>query len=327
MSKAWAALKDEGTSGSEKTGNPYIDDTWEADINLTQQPMIGMVSQTTDEFKSRDWFNQTAGYRSYIMDSYVRFIEAQGAKVVPLIWGEPREVTLDKLSKLNGVFLPGGGGDYVEFGEFIFKTVLEYNNNGTFYPLWGTCLGFENLAIWTSDMREEVLADVPLFSTSVPIEFTVKPATTKMFRDFSDAELFMLQTEDVTQNSHSFAVPIQYFYDDAKLRDFWHVTSLSVLDSEEQYTEFVTTVESKQFPVMATMFHTEKPAQGWQIDTGINKTWESIELNTKFIKLFIRMARANPHRYSDFYDSQHETIQEYKLLRTYSNVADLYLFE
>jgi gamma-glutamyl hydrolase len=60
-------------------------------------------------------------YSSYVMTAYAQFIEAAGARVVPLVLGEPREVTLEKLSKLNGVLFPGGDGDYLEFGRFIFE--------------------------------------------------------------------------------------------------------------------------------------------------------------------------------------------------------------
>ena len=31
---------------------------------------------------------------------------------------EPRNVTLDKLSKINGVIFPGGDGNYFEYGLF-----------------------------------------------------------------------------------------------------------------------------------------------------------------------------------------------------------------
>ena len=50
------------------------------------------------------------GYNSYLMDSYIHFIESAGARVVPLVLGEPESITLDKLSKLNGVLFPGGDG-------------------------------------------------------------------------------------------------------------------------------------------------------------------------------------------------------------------------
>jgi len=52
-----------------------------------------------------------------MMAAYVKYLEQSGARVVPLIMGEPTEVTMDKLSKLNGVFLPGGGGDYIDWGR------------------------------------------------------------------------------------------------------------------------------------------------------------------------------------------------------------------
>jgi hypothetical protein len=37
-------------------------------------------------------------YSSYLMNSYVHFIEAAGARVVPLVMGEDEEVTTEKLS-------------------------------------------------------------------------------------------------------------------------------------------------------------------------------------------------------------------------------------
>ena len=76
------------------------------------------------------------------MAAYVKFMEAAGARVVPLILGETEEVTLEKISKLDGVLFPGGDGDYIEMGGKIIRKIMEYNDDGHFYPVWGTCLGF-----------------------------------------------------------------------------------------------------------------------------------------------------------------------------------------
>lgn len=78
-------------------------------------------------------------------------MEIAGARVVPLVQGEPEAVTLAKLSKINGVLFPGGDGEYLEFGRFIFNQLKEYNDKGIYYPAWGTCLGFQNFAIYSSD--------------------------------------------------------------------------------------------------------------------------------------------------------------------------------
>jgi gamma-glutamyl hydrolase len=63
-----------------------------------------------------------------MMAAYVKFMEAAGARVVPLVLGESEEITMDKISKLDGVLFPGGGGDYVDYGGKIIKKIMEYND-------------------------------------------------------------------------------------------------------------------------------------------------------------------------------------------------------
>lgn len=48
----------------------------------------------------------------------MRFLENSGARVVPLLYGEDWNETLDKLDHLNGVFYCGGEakGDYITWG-------------------------------------------------------------------------------------------------------------------------------------------------------------------------------------------------------------------
>lgn len=67
------------------------------------------------------------------MAAYVKFMEAAGARVVPLILGESETVTLEKISKLDGVLFPGGDGDYIEMGGKIIRKIMEYNDDGHFY--------------------------------------------------------------------------------------------------------------------------------------------------------------------------------------------------
>ena len=88
---------------------------------VNQTPVIGILSQQNPyEFSEDERFLSTD---SYMMAAYVKYLEQAGARVVPLIMGEPEEVTMDKLSKLNGVFFPGGNGDYIDWGRKIFDRV------------------------------------------------------------------------------------------------------------------------------------------------------------------------------------------------------------
>ena len=64
---------------------------------------------------------------------------------------EAQDVIDSKLNKLNGVLFPGGAGNYREIGNYIYEFAIKENDAGRFYPIWGTCLGFENLARFASD--------------------------------------------------------------------------------------------------------------------------------------------------------------------------------
>jgi len=48
--------------------------------------------------------------------------------------------------------LPGGGGDYFAKGQSVLDEVKKINDAGQFYPLWGTCQGYEYLTAYTADM-------------------------------------------------------------------------------------------------------------------------------------------------------------------------------
>ena len=53
----------------------------------TENPVIGIVSQTLEaEMKNDTRFKD---YKTYIMKSYVTWVEALGARVIPLVNGEP----------------------------------------------------------------------------------------------------------------------------------------------------------------------------------------------------------------------------------------------
>jgi len=71
---------------------PQIYNASTPDYDLNLQPIIGIVSQPLDS----DFVNDPRfkGTDSYILAAYVKFMEAAGARVIPLIVNEPEEVML-----------------------------------------------------------------------------------------------------------------------------------------------------------------------------------------------------------------------------------------
>ena len=60
------------------------------------QPVIGILTQTLEDFMHND--TRFDNYTTYIMATFVEFMESAGARVIPLVRGEPEDVTLNKLS-------------------------------------------------------------------------------------------------------------------------------------------------------------------------------------------------------------------------------------
>lgn len=115
-----------------------------------------------------------ANYTYYVMSSFVKFLQAAGARIVPLVPNMSEDDTMDKLKKLNGVFWPGGDGDYMDYARFIYGKVIELNDKGTYLPLWGTCMGYEQIANFTAHYGDpnEIMY---LTHTSLPLKFVMDP--------------------------------------------------------------------------------------------------------------------------------------------------------
>lgn len=111
-------------------------------LDITDTPVIGIVTQDLPSSLQED--PRFEGLSTYVMSAYVNYLEAFGARVVPIISGESDQETMGKLAVLNGVLFPGGDGDqaYHDKARFIFDEVTKINDAGEYYPLWGTCMGF-----------------------------------------------------------------------------------------------------------------------------------------------------------------------------------------
>ena len=93
-----------------------------ASWDINTQPVIGIVAQGLDPPLTTD--PRFEGYQTYIMASYVQFMEGSGARVVPLLSTDDWATTEEKLSKLDGVLLPGGDNDYTDFARGIYEYAI-----------------------------------------------------------------------------------------------------------------------------------------------------------------------------------------------------------
>jgi gamma-glutamyl hydrolase len=115
------------------------------------------------------------------------------------------------LPSIYRVLFPGGAlwfnqtDGYAEAGRHIYDIASNMNENGDYFPLWGTCLGFELLTYLAANGSEH-RANCYSQSQSLPLEFKSDFRSSRLFGAASDKVVDILQNEPVTSNFHQFCV-------------------------------------------------------------------------------------------------------------------------
>ena len=87
------------------------------DADLNHRPIIGILTQELGPILQK-WYGDK--YTSYIGSAYIKYIEAAGARVVPVLINQPMEYYEIIFNSINGLLFPGGGASWSESGELLF---------------------------------------------------------------------------------------------------------------------------------------------------------------------------------------------------------------
>eukprot|EP00948_MAST-09A_sp_MAST-9A-sp1_P003402 g3402.t1 len=231
---------------------------------------------------------------------YVNWLESSGARVAVIKYTSPPDVILEQLSQINGILFTGGNYDiqsesqYKSSAKLIFDHVQSINKNGQYFPLWGTCMGFQLLNILAAS-NPNVLS-INAFNSeniSYPLDLTsfAKSGNTKMLKNLSDdrPKLFTaLQQKALTSNLHHDGVFYETFETNSNLTTFFDMISHN---EDRDGNVFVSTVEAKDYPIYATQWHPERPQFEWKVGKGINHSGEAIEAMQYFSNFFVSESR------------------------------------
>jgi gamma-glutamyl hydrolase len=94
---------------------------------------------------------------------------------------------------------------YSAAGRQIYDIAKEMNEAGHYFPLWGTCLGFELLA-YLSANNTEIRAKCNSNSQALPLEFKEDFRSSRLFAEAPESIINILKNEPVTANFHSYCI-------------------------------------------------------------------------------------------------------------------------
>ncbi|XP_034481571.1 gamma-glutamyl hydrolase [Drosophila innubila] len=279
-----------------------------ADVDGTVSPIIGILAQEVhSDSKIALQYNAT----SYIAASYVKFVEGAGGRVVPIWIGRNQSYYEKLLQNINGVLLPGGAtwfnqtNGYGDAGGHLIRIAKQINDNGTFFPVWGTCLGME-LLVFKMANGIETRSDCESLGEALPLEFKQDYKQSRLFEGASDEVITALTNENITYNYHRYCYTEKSF-DGPPLNNSWRIMSLN---HDIHGAEFVSSIEHLKYPFYGVQFHPEKPLYEF-VSAKIPHTDSAVKSSQYFADFFISQARQNPHKFVNSTEQLRSLIYNY----------------
>jgi len=271
---------------------------------VNDRPIIGILTQ----------LNETDNSHEFIAGSYVKFVEAAGARAVPIRCTASKKELTTLFHSINGVLIPGGGANlslghhFYDTAKVMFDLAIESNRNGTVFPIWGICLGFEALSILGAGDNTTVLTASGGFDSidyPTTVTLTQKVEKSELLKFMPNKTLDAMQTQKTTYNWHEFGVTKDVFLGNKKLSRFFDILGTSV---DKNGKQFIAMLEARNLPIYATQFHPEKSLFEWWGPSHIPHEPAAISLAAYFANFFVDKARCNSNRFKGGFKKACESV-------------------
>jgi gamma-glutamyl hydrolase len=231
------------------------------------QPIIGILTLPNDGYP------KTSGAQ-YFPASYVKWLEAGGARVVPLRYDAPAAATRNLLRQINGALFTGGAASFFEadgvtlsaYGataSLVFNESVAAHAAGESWPLWGTCLGHELISVLGAGADNSVLTGgFDAENLTLSVGWTAAAATSRLWGGVPDVRA-RFAGGAIAMNAHSFGVSPADFAANAPLSARFVVTATQ---TDRAGRAFTASMEGRDgLPIFSTQWHPEKSLFEWPV--------------------------------------------------------------
>ena len=192
-----------------------------------------------------------------IDNGYAPWVEQWGATAVTLPSSAPSSEVEEIFQSINGLLLPGVtmySAAASSLTSALVQRALASNDAGDYFPVWGTCKGYEELLQIIGGSK---VLDSGFDAVDYPTELALASASPgRMLAGANASMLDWVSTEPITYNNHGAGITPSHLASSSKLSAFFDVIATS---TDRKGKEMVELVEGKQYPIYGAQFHNEKP--------------------------------------------------------------------
>jgi len=273
-------------------------------------PVVGILSSPLEEcppvpqhLRRQDG---SSPYNACVFSYAVRLLEAQGVRAIVFPWNASYEQQLELASKVNGVWLPGGGlwgrvyTEYLHAIERLYSIARDMNARGDRFVLWGTCWGFEMLSIAAAGGNQSIMTyPIPgMEPLMMSVNFTTaQPASRMLGNATTPADVLdAMAHKKATLNWHKQALLVDSYEGNEELRGRF-VALATTRDPSGKYN-FVAAVEDRDGgAIYGTQFHPERPPFEFANDH-IGHSPSDIAVSQFYAEFIASQLRLNNHTFS-----------------------------
>ncbi|KAK9522944.1 hypothetical protein VZT92_019380 [Zoarces viviparus] len=260
---------------------------------VNDRPVIGILTQIVSDEAMKPFG------RTYIPSSYVKFIESGGSRVMPI------RLTLETTEyekifrNINGLLLIGGSADlktsdFARVAKIFYRLALTANDEGDFFPIWGTCMGMQLLTVLVAG--ENLLEATTAENVALPLNLTPEADSSRMFEGFPSSLMKALTQEPLTGNFHHYGVAVKTFKENEKLQSFFSLLSTNIA---ENGVHFVSTIEGKTHPFYGVQWHPEVNRFQWKRKQNYPHSAHAVQLSSLLAEFFVNEGRKSLHQFDN----------------------------
>lgn len=190
------------------------------------------------------------------------------------------------------VLFPGGAVNwnsntgYAQVGRYVYEIANEINANGGYFPLWGTCLGFELLLRLGNNDTDPLTS---CRANGIAQNLYLQSNTSRLLAQANPEIINILKTEKIAANFHHFCVTKEKF-SKLGLNNDWRI----IATNKDLYgLEFISATEHLRYPYYGVQFHPEKNIYEWVPSKAILHSVDAVKASQYFAQFFVGESSKN----------------------------------